>query len=279
MVESEAENVGIQKVSALLKKKVAVKQGKQHHAKSYLELEKEIEDNWFKIETKIIKKTVPRSKWEKFQEIDGVLYYTGRIDEFNRLQTRDLDLQIFFDQHEFSGKMTVVRANSPLAYAYVIHVHFHELRHAGNEFTKREILKKMFIMDKLTHLVKRVRADCVTCRMIMQKTVDLVMAKHNFARTMIAPCFYNSMCDIAYGFRAKPYQNSRKTYKIYALIVVCMLTSATNILVLESIETQEVVAAIERHSARYSAGQLVRRQWFSVGRHENSKIFDPGRVG
>ena len=38
---------------------------------------------------------------------------------------------------------------------------------------------------------------------------------------------------------------------MYALVIVCLLTGATNIPSLEGIETQDIVLAIERHSARH----------------------------
>jgi len=59
------------------------------------------------------------------------------------------------------------------------------------------------------------------------------------------------MMDIAYGFKGRPFQKARTTIKVYALVFVCLLTSATNILALESIETQEVAGAVLRHSSRY----------------------------
>ncbi len=60
------------------------------------------------------------------------------------------------------------------------------------------------------------------------------------------------MCDIVYGFKGKPYKNARKPeLKIYGLVIVCLLTSATSILALEGIETQDVVLALEHHSSRH----------------------------
>ena len=38
---------------------------------------------------------------------------------------------------------------------------------------------------------------------------------------------------------------------MYAIVIVCLLSGACNILAMEGCETQDVVAAIERHSARY----------------------------
>ena len=39
--------------------------------------------------------------------------------------------------------------------------------------------------------------------------------------------------------------------KVYAIVSVCLLSGACSILAMEGCETQDVVAAIERHSSRY----------------------------
>ena len=77
------------------------------------------------------------------------------------------------------------------------------------------------------------------------------MAKHHVTKTLIAPVFYTVQIDIAYGFPGKIHNTARKCTKIYALVIACLHTSATNILALEAIDTQSVVFAIERHACRY----------------------------
>ena len=41
------------------------------------------------------------------------------------------------------------------------------------------------------------------------------------------------------------------------MVIVCLLTGATNIMALEGIETQDVCAALERHSNRYGVPSFV----------------------
>ena len=57
--------------------------------------------------------------------------------------------------------------------------------------------------------------------------------------------------DICYGIKGQSFKRSRTVIKIYGLVIVCLLSGATNIMALEGIETQDVCAAIERHSNRY----------------------------
>ena len=77
------------------------------------------------------------------------------------------------------------------------------------------------------------------------------MAKFPDEKKDISPPFFNVQMDIVYGFQGRPFTKARSRCKLYALVIVCINTSATNILCLESISTQEVMNAILRHSSRY----------------------------
>ena len=59
------------------------------------------------------------------------------------------------------------------------------------------------------------------------------------------------MIDVAFGFKGQTFKKSRSVLKFYALVIVCILTGATNILLLEGLQTQDVVQALERHSSRH----------------------------
>ena len=54
-----------------------------------------------------------------------------------------------------------------------------------------------------------------------------------------------------YRVKGQSYKRARTSIKLYALVCVCMLTEATNILCLEGLETQDVVGALERHASRH----------------------------
>ena len=53
------------------------------------------------------------------------------------------------------------------------------------------------------------------------------------------------------AFKAKPFKESRKSLTAHALVIVCLITSGTSILVLDGLTTQAVVQALERHASRY----------------------------
>jgi hypothetical protein len=85
---------------------------------------------------------------------------------------------------------------------------------------------------------------------MLKKTVELELDFPR-ARTTIVPPYYAIMMDIAMGFKARPTKDSRKSFVVHALVMVCLLTSATSIHVIEGLTTQSVVMALERHSTRY----------------------------
>ena len=215
------------------------------------ELLKESEMVLFREESKVILDSYHKDKLKKFVVKDDVVYFSGRLQEENPFVEKDLDLDAFFDNKEFTGLVPVVRSSSPLFFSYVLFVHTLLRPHAGVEVTLREVMNKMYVMESPRYVIRKVRADCSKCKMILKKTIELEMSKHHFSRTTLAPPFYNCQMDIVYGFVGQPYKNSNKTFKIYALVIVCLLTSATNILVLEGMETQDVVTALERHSSHY----------------------------
>ena len=219
----------------------------------------EILDQWiamaereiFRNESKNIMANCSKSDWSQYTLYNGILYHVGRLSRENPLRFRDLDSIPFLDAKEIQAVSPVVLADSEVLFSYLMEVHMKITPHAGVITTTNEIAKKMHIPTSPRALIQQVRKDCTRCRIILKRTVELEMQKHAFPRTMIAPPFYNAMVDIAYGFPGTPYKNARKRISVYALVIVCILTGATNIIAMEGIETQDVVAAIETHSARY----------------------------
>jgi hypothetical protein len=205
----------------------------------------------FAHETKEIMKHYKKSKWEHYLMQDQIMYFSGRLSKENPFRFKDLDSVPFLDAHEIGGVVPVVFPDSDVFFSYLMAVHTKIAPHSGIITTTKEIAKKMHIPNSAKRVIEKVRADCTRCKLILKKTVELEMQKHAFPRTMIAPPFYNSMIDIAYGFPGIPYKNARKRVHVYALVIVCILTGATNIIALEGIETQDIILAIETHSSYY----------------------------
>ena len=216
-------------------------------------LMKESLNYFLKLESKRLLEVLTKDQLSKFKLHNGLLYALGRVPEDAKVEQIDLDFDVFFDNTDLPSVLPVVSADSKFFYALLMHVHHHVRKHKGNEVTLREVCKVVFPISNPKRVIQSVRRNCPRCRLIMRKTLELEIGNHPQSRFQIVPAFYHCMCDIVYGFHARPFKDSRskQNFKIYALVLVCLLTSATSILALEGLECQDVVMALERHSSRH----------------------------
>ena len=96
--------------------------------------------------------------------------------------------------------------------------------HAGVETTVRDVSRKVRVPKGLRKLVKKITQGCVTCKIKMKKVIEVKINPHSEARTVLAPSFLASMVDIAYGFKGNPFKGARKELKVYAIVIVCLLS-------------------------------------------------------
>ena len=219
--------------------------------------DKKAEDYFFRWETDRIRTIMKPSKLKRFIIQDGILYDEGRLSPEFQFKTQDLDKVGYLDKHEIIGKIPVVLPDSPVLYSFLMFLHTKANAHASLETTVKEVFKKMRVTRGLRRLVRKIIQDCMKCRLMEKKTMELRLANHPEARTVLAPCFHSCMMDICYGFKGQAFKRSRTVIKIYGLVIVCLLSGATNIMALEGIETQDVCAALERHSCRYGVPGFV----------------------
>lgn len=205
----------------------------------------------FRQETSRIKSIMTPKKLKQFTEHKGILYYESRLSTENQITQSDLDIDVFYDNTEINTMLPIVLADSEIFFAYAIHIHQKVRPHSGVEITLKEISKTMMVLNNPRRIIQRIRKHCPRCRIIAKRTVELRMLHHPAARTNLSPPFYHCQVDTVFGFKGQAYKNARKTFKIYALVIVCLLTGATSILAMEGLETQDVIQAIERHSARH----------------------------
>ena len=209
-------------------------------------LERIAENLMFRLESAAIQKKLPPAKISNFKYHEGILWSTGRFDSLARFKCEDVELDLpFYNNSSIALVVPVVRQESLIFHSYALFIHLKVRPHSGVETTMREIYKKMFIIGNPPRKVARIRKDCAKCRRIHLRTVELNMAAHTVDCSTIAPPLFQM--DIAYGFSAVPWKKARNKVPLYALVIVCILSSATSILSLEGLECQDVVAALERH--------------------------------
>ena len=76
--------------------------------------EKEAETYMFRNETKFIKESLKSEQIQEYEEVEGILYYQGRIAPENQLKTQDLDGCKFFDFTEIGQPLPVILEDSPI---------------------------------------------------------------------------------------------------------------------------------------------------------------------
>ena len=112
------------------------------------------------------------------QEVNGVLYYSGRF-----LQTETINIitpmaSSMHDLHSTSFFVPLVDKHSPLAYSIINEVHWYDetVKHSGNESTLRFVLKKAYVLEG-REIIKRIKRNCTRCRYIEKKNVNIEMGK------------------------------------------------------------------------------------------------------
>ena len=181
----------------------------------------------------------------------GVWYASQRLGKEGLLDVADLDFRAFYDAASIKKVLPVMLVDSKLFRALALHIHFREFPHQGVEATLARIKQTFYPLGYARRLIATIRKSCSKCRILLKQVIGLELADLHPMRSTIAPPFYAIQMDIAMGFKARPTNDSRRSFTAHALVIVCLLTSATSIAVLDGLTTQTVVMALERHASRY----------------------------
>jgi hypothetical protein len=202
--------------------------------------------------SKQVESALGKCKMEKHYNRKGQVWYANtRLEKEGPVETQDLDVTPFFDGWSIKKVLPVVLVGSEIFQSLLMHIHFKELPHHGVETTYRRMRESFMPVGRARAAINQFRQACSKCRSSLKKVVALELADFPVARTTIAPPFYAIQLDIAMGFSARSTLKSTKTFRAHSVVIVCLLTSATNILVIDGLTTQAVVQALERHAARY----------------------------
>jgi hypothetical protein len=194
---------------------------------------------------------------QSFTADGGIWYCTRRLEKEGALEARDLDFSPFFDAAFIKKVTPVMHARSPLFHSLALWVHFSDLPHSGTEASLARVRQHYSPVGDPRSVISAIRRACSKCRLLLKQVVGVELADLHPLRTTIAPPFFAVQMDVVMGFRAKPMQESRKSFTANALVVVCLLSSATSILVMDGLSTQSVVLALERHASRYGVPKYV----------------------
>ena len=200
----------------------------------------------------LTERIIPKNKLAERFRLSGEIWLSqSRLEKEGEVECQDLDCIPFFDHQNIKRLLPIIHVSLDLFQSYLVLIHEHLLPHMGVEATLRAIGERFHPVGNVRAVIHNYKSRCTHCFITMKKIVDMELAQYPAVQTTVAPPFWAVQLDIAMSFTAKPTINSRKTFPCHALVIVWLLTSATNILAMDGLTTQAVVQAIKQHSARY----------------------------
>ena len=184
-------------------------------------------------------------------EKSGILYFSGRIlpsQEFtNKIELSDACL----DLATSSFCVPLVERYSPLAFSIINEVHWHhdDAQHSGCDTVFRYVLQSAYVVEGRS-IVNMINDDCVRCRFLRKRALEVAMGPKSDDNFCLAPLFYVTQVDIVGSFQAYSNINKRATIKIWFVVFVCCTTGAVDLKVMEDYTTDAFILAFTRFSCK-----------------------------
>ena len=216
-------------------------------------------DYFFRKATLEIKRFQKVTAYEKISiEKNNILYYSGRILPTQSVSSVAKISDVMMDLCETSFCVPLVESHSPIAASIVNEIHWHHdiAKHAGNETVLRYTMMTAYIIGG-RELVKAMRKSCARCNFLLKRTLNVAMGAVSNHQLTVAPAFYVCQADIVGPFKAYSNHNKRSTIKIWLVTFCCVLTSTTDIRVMEDYSTISFVQAFIRFSCSVGYPKLL----------------------
>ena len=202
----------------------------------------------FRIATREVKDAMKKEKYEKISfERNGILYYSGRILPTQQVSSIATLTDTMLDLSETMFCVPLVLKSSPIALSIVDEVHWYNdvAKHAGVETVLRYTMKYAYIIEG-RDLVRYVRKNCIRCKLMLKRTLNVSMGPVSSYQLKIAPAFYTTQTDIAGPFSSYSLHNKRTTVKVWMVVFCCTATKTTSIKIMEDYGTIAFVQAFIR---------------------------------
>ena len=208
---------------------------------------------FYRKSTDEVKKFLPKKAYQNItKEVNGILYYSGRIlasQEFNgKLNLSDVCL----DLSATTFCVPVVDCMSPVAHSIASEVHWHDIDacHSGVETLLRYTNKVSYIIGG-RELVKKYKKDCIRCRLLAKKALELAMGPIHPSQLHIAPAFFHAQVDIFGPLKSYSNANKRATIKIWIVVFCCCTTGAVAMKTMEDGTTEQFILCFIRFATRH----------------------------
>ena len=179
-------------------------------------------------------------------ERNNILYFTGRVPLENlTFKCKMTDTMLDLSTGTFI--VPLVEKYSPLSFSVMNQIHWYDstAKHSGIETTIRSTMTVAHILG-VRDVAKLFRKNCVRCRFLLMKTVDVEMGQLPSSRLCVAPPYYYTQVDIAGHFTAYSKHNKRTSLKVWIIVYVCATTGMTNLKIMEGYDTTQFLLTFSR---------------------------------
>ena len=207
---------------------------------------------FFQKATLEIKNFLSEDRYKNISEnVDGILYFTGRI-----LPTQEISGQLnladaCFDLCSASFHVPLVDQLSPIAYAIANEIHWYhpDVKHGGTESVLRQVQSIVFIPGG-RNLIKSIKKSCIRCRILLKRAIKVMMGPKDNTSLCISPAYYYTQVDLFGPLDSYSNVNKRAKIKIWFVVFCCSSTGAVDCKVMEDYSTNAFVLAFIRFSCR-----------------------------
>nr|XP_006822098.1 PREDICTED: uncharacterized protein LOC102801682 [Saccoglossus kowalevskii] len=183
-----------------------------------------------------LRKDSPLYRLNTFMDEDQLLRVGGRI------RRADLELS--------SCHPIVLPKNNHISQLIVEHVH-QETQHQGRHLTLAAVRAKGYWILGLYNLVRSILHKCTTCRILRAKPLTQVMADLPADGMANTPPFTNVGMDVIgpWNIVSRRTRGGASGVKRWAVIFVCLYTTAIHIEIIDSMDTSAFINALRRFMA------------------------------
>ena len=186
-------------------------------------------------------------------ENEGILFCRSRIFEGQRfILAGDLKNSNILMETNLNFFTPVLDRFSPLSYSIAMYVHYELMKHSGEETCYRCSLGHCYIIQGMG-LFKEISEDCVQCKQLRKKFIEVSMGGISDSQLTIAPPFWVSMVDLlgpihvyVPGFERNTGNRKVLEAKVYIMAFVCPTTKNINLQVIETKSTEGILDGITR---------------------------------
>jgi hypothetical protein len=209
-------------------------------------------DYFYQKSTQEVKHFVDKKVYQKIsKEVNGVLYYTGRILPSQIFGGKLSLSDVILDLSSTTFCVPLAESCSPFAYSLVGETHWfnEDAMHSGVETVLRYSQKIAYLIGG-RELVKKYRKNCARCRILAKKAVEVAMGPVHPDNLNVAPAFYVSQVDIFGPVSTYSNSNKRATVKLWFVVFCCCSTTAIVVKAMEDYSADAFILSFMRFACR-----------------------------